>query len=110
MNQEDKHEEPIAVIRELWQEYFNAPFPNWLRGKDINGIDFVMLDADIAGCVKTFIERDTLNLSQVAMLGLCYRRVSYVLPALYEEGAIYFWRLELMAELVLKEIVKQPPQ
>jgi hypothetical protein len=66
------NESEESLISELWQEHLAAPFPKDFRAKDANGIDFVMLDANIAGCVDTFLERGTLNLYQLAMLGLSY--------------------------------------
>jgi hypothetical protein len=81
-----------------------VPFPKEFRAKDVNGIDFVMLDADIAGCVTTFISRGNLNLYQTAILGLSYRNVSSVIPIINDEGKEYFWRLGRLAELVLKSV------
>lgn len=104
----DESEE--SLINELWQEHLAAPFPKDFRGKDVNKIDFVMLDANIAGCVSTFLDRGTLDLYQLAMLGLSYRDVSYVVPVLNEEGAVYFWRLERLAELVLKAVGRKDQQ
>ena len=94
--------EPSIV--DLWEEHLTTPFPKGFRGKDLNGIDFVMLDANIAGCVQTFVERGKLNMFQAAMLGLSYRDASFVVPTLNDEGAAYFWRLERLAELVLRAI------
>ncbi len=96
-----------TLITELWEEHLATPFPKGLQAKDINGIDFVVLDADIAGCVDTFIESGNLNLFQTAMLGLCYRNASFISLILNEEGAAYFWRLERLAELVLKEVARR---
>lgn len=93
-----------SLIRDLWDEHMAAPFPKAFRAKDVNGIDFVMLDADVAGCVDTFLSRGNLNLYQTAVLGLSYRNLSYVLPILNDEGKDYFWRLERLAELVLKSV------
>ncbi len=101
-----ENESEESLIDELWQEHLAAPFPKGFRAKDVNGIDFVMLDANIAGCVDTFLERGTLNLYQAAMLGLSYRDASYVIPILNEEGAAYFWRLERLAEWVLKAVAR----
>jgi hypothetical protein len=96
-----------SLIEELWQEHRAAPFPKGFRGKDVNGIDFVVLDSQIAGCVSAFVERGKLSNYQTAMLGLAYRNATYVLPLLNEDGAEYFWRLERLAELVLKQIAKK---
>lgn len=95
------------MIDKLWQEHLAASFPKGFHAKDVNGIDFVMLDANIAGCIDTFLERGALNLYQAAILGLSYRDVSYVIPILNEEGAAYFWRLERLAELVLKTVARK---
>lgn len=92
------------LIEELWKEHQSAPFPEAYVGKDVSGIDFVILDADVAGCVDTFVERGNLNLFQTASLGLCYRDLNYVLPILNDEGRAYYWRLERLAELVLKAV------
>ncbi len=93
-----------SLISDLWEEHLAAPFPNAFRAKDVNGIDFVLLDAHVAGCVDTFHNRGNLNLYQTAILGLSYRDLSYVLPTLNDEGREYFWRLERLAELVLKAV------
>jgi hypothetical protein len=37
------------TARELWDQHTTHDFPARLRGRDIGGIDFVMLDADVAG-------------------------------------------------------------
>ena len=51
-------------------EHLAVPFPKGLRGKDMIGVDFVLLDADIAECVTAFLERENLNLYQTAIVGL----------------------------------------
>ena len=93
-----------VLISDLWTEHKNARFPKGFRAKDVSGIDFVMLDADVAGCVGTFLGRGTLNLYQTAILGLSYRNLSYVIPIINDEGKEYFWRLERLAELILKAV------
>ena len=93
------------TISELWQEHLAAPFPPRLRGKDIDGIDFVMLDADIAGCVSSFLGYGKLNLYQTAVLGISYQHASHVVSILKDEEAAYYKRLERLAELVLIAMV-----
>ncbi len=102
---ESKPEE--SLIEDLWQEHLAAPFPKGFQGKDVNGIDFVVLDSDVAGCISTFLDSGTLNVYQTALLGLAYRKASYVAPILNEEGVAYFWRLERLAELVLKAVARR---
>lgn len=49
-----------VLIRNLWNEHRCAVFPKGFGGKDVSGIDFVMLDSDVAGCVDTFLNRGDL--------------------------------------------------
>ena len=92
------------LINDLWEEHKAAPFPKGFRAKDVDGIDFVVLDANVAGCVDTFLSRGNLNLYQTAILGLSYQNLSHVIPILNDEGKEYFGRLERLAELVLKSV------
>jgi hypothetical protein len=50
-------------------------------------------------------ELGNLDLFRTAMPGLSYRDASSVVPMLNQEAAAYFWRLEPLAELVLKAVV-----
>ena len=92
------------LIKQLWGEHKLAAFPQGCRGKDVNGVDLVMLDADVAGCVDTFLSHGNLNLFQTVILGLCYRNLTYLTPMLGEDAEPYYRRLELLAELVLKAV------
>ena len=94
------------VIEELWKEHESAAFPASCRGVDVRGIDLVVLDADVAGCVDTFVSGHKLNLFQTAMLGLCYRDLADVLPALDGEAKSYYERLDRLAALVLRAVAQ----
>jgi hypothetical protein len=93
------------MIEPLWREHHAAEFPAVCRGRDIDGIDFVMLEADVAGCVLTFLKRrGALDLRRTAILGVCYRNVTYVLPKMPTEARPYFERVERLARLVLDAV------
>ena len=94
------------VIEELWKEHEAAAFPASCRGVDVRGVDMTMLDADVAGCVDTFVSGRKLNLFQTAVLGLCYRELADVLPALDGEAKAYYARLDRLAGLVLKAVAQ----
>lgn len=96
--QESLHEQ----INSLWHEHYKLPFPEGLGGREVNGIDLVLLDSDIAGCVSTFIDRGDLDTWRAAVLGLCYRDCSFVCSVINNDAAEYFRRLESMAGLVLR--------
>ena len=95
-----------GIIEELWAERNTSLFPKNLGGKDVNGIDFDLLDANIAGCVMVYLERGTLDVWRTAILGLSYRNCEYIIPILNEEAAEYYWRLGRMAELILEDLAK----
>jgi hypothetical protein len=95
------------TIEQLWNEHNQTRFPAACRARDIDGVDFVLLDADIAGCVQTFLKRKrTLDPWRMAVLGICYRNARYVLPHLEPEPRAYFERLEQLAGAVLDELVR----
>jgi len=92
-------------IEELWQQHLDAPFPANCRCKKVAGWDLIMLDADSAGCISTFIDRGgKLDMRRLAGLGLCYHRLALVSAELTNEARDYFRRLETLAELVLTTI------
>lgn len=92
------------MIEELWQEHQSVRFPSGFGGEEIEGIDLALLDADIAGCVGTFIKRQKLDLKDTAILGLCYRDCAVAAKGLNGEAKDYFIRLEKLALLVLEAV------
>jgi hypothetical protein len=91
-----------APITQLWQEHEAAEFPPGVRGAEIEGTDLVLLDADIVGCVTTFLTRGgRLDLRRTAVLGLCHRDVALAARALPEPARTYYRRLERLARLTL---------
>ncbi|MBB1259393.1 hypothetical protein [Streptomyces alkaliterrae] len=39
----------------LWREHVKAAFPAGLRESEPGGVDIVLLDAEVAGCVDTYL-------------------------------------------------------
>jgi hypothetical protein len=94
------------MIEELWQEHKHAGFPSGYGGEEIEGIDLALLDADIAGCVETYIKRRRLDLERTAALGLCYRDCTVAVRGLNGVVREYFLRLEKLAMLVLQLVIE----
>jgi hypothetical protein len=93
-------------IRKLWDIHMTNKFPRGYGGETIEGIDLVLLDSDVAGCVTTFIKNDgQLDLWRTAILGLCYRDLNIVTSRLSGEAKDRFSRLETLSNLVLKDII-----
>lgn len=90
-------------LRQLWQEHQRSPFPESVRGEDIGGVDLVLIDADIAGCVASCVDAPR-NLDQMRrdILAGCRKELDLVLPHLArgDEDA-YVTRLAAMADLAL---------
>ncbi|MEV2211564.1 hypothetical protein AB0H86_08865 [Streptomyces sp. NPDC050997] len=93
-------EPELDLLSRLWEEHMRAPFPPHMRGREIEGEDMVLLDADIAGCVSSSLsgpldeKRRTILLSRLAA-------VENVLPSIEDEGGVieYYKRLRDMAAL-----------
>ena len=49
---------PDDSVQRLWDEHRATPFPARLRGAEVAGVDMVMLDADIAGRVASWLGND----------------------------------------------------
>jgi len=78
----------------------SAPFPSRLRGKDVGEIDFVLLDADIAGCVQTLLSRGSLDEWRQSTLKTRMSHLSIVLPLLTDEDEkAHYMRLRTMGQL-----------
>ncbi|MFF8788002.1 hypothetical protein [Streptomyces sp. NPDC015125] len=98
----DGSNEAQATVGKLWEEHLAAEFPAALRGAEPAGIDTVMLDADIAGCVLTWqntggyldADRQRILLSRLGDL-------DRVLPLLVETHEIHYCRrLRRLAVLI----------
>ncbi len=105
-------EELCRQVETLGREHRAAPFPRKIyENERVNGTSLVMLDANIAGCISTFLAcGNTLDLRRTAVLGASYRAVALVLvsPDLTEEARPYYARLETLAGLVLAIVGCKP--
>ncbi|MFE9021160.1 hypothetical protein ACFYNL_21705 [Streptomyces sp. NPDC007808] len=89
----------------LWEEHCRAPFPAGFRGVDLDGVDLVMLDADVAGLVRGELA-DGLDGEGVAMLWACVAGLDKVLPLIDDAYcASYYGRLRTMAGITAARYV-----
>jgi hypothetical protein len=93
------------VVARLWREHLYEDFPDRLRGQELAGIDMVMLDADIAGCVVTWQgNRGCLDEDRHQILAKCIADVDTVLPLLTETREVqYYKRLRELAVLASED-------
>lgn len=101
----------LSEIQRLWDDHTGASYPDDYRGEEVAGVDLVLLDADIAGCVGTFLtNRGQLDEPRLAILGLCLRDAARVQQELVGYAQSYFARLERLAALVLGFIARSQRQ
>ncbi|MFF4352542.1 hypothetical protein [Streptomyces sp. NPDC001530] len=103
MSRVDRTSEHETNVARLWQEHLRAAFPPALRGAEPGGIDMVLLDADIAGCVSTWQNNGgSLETERQRILRDCIADLDQVLPLLSEAEALrYCRRLRELAQLAL---------
>lgn len=93
----------LAAVTTLFAAHAKAPFPSQWRGADVAGFDMVMLDADPAGCVSVWLERQGfLDDWRWNVLAECEQRLIRIIPELDAYGREYYQRLLDMTALILE--------
>lgn len=92
-----------VTLARLWQEHLGTPFPTGLRGSEPAGIDVVLLDAAIAGCVSTRQNNGGfLDAERHRILRDCIADVDRALPVITDTEELgYCRRLHRMATSAL---------
>ena len=90
-------------VSRLWEEHLRASFPARLRDAEVAGVDVVMVDADVAGCVSTWVHGSgPLARGTLAVLEHRVRDLDGVLSVLRDQREIdYCGRLRELARLLL---------
>jgi hypothetical protein len=94
-----------SEILELWQQHSAAAFPEGYGGREINGIDLPLLDAEIAGCIQRYVHTSgELDPRRMELLRKSLTELNTIVLLLDSEELIYFNRLRNLANLVLQEV------
>ena len=89
----------------MWQEHSASSIPKGYGGKEINGIDLALLDAEIAGCIHMYVHNSReLDQRHVEILRKSLTDLNTIVLLLNSEELIYFNRLRSLAILVLQEV------
>ncbi|MFJ3727947.1 hypothetical protein ACIPYQ_35995 [Streptomyces sp. NPDC090045] len=92
-------------LARLWEEHLRALFPASFRGVDIERVDLILLDADVAGLVQSELG-GALDDSGIAILWGCIADLDKIVPLINEEYcASYFARLRTLAGLLASRYV-----
>lgn len=91
--------QPLGGLARLWRDHLRTLFPDGFRGVDFDGVDLVLLDADVAGLVHRELNGG-LNDRGIASLWGCIADLDKIVPLINEEYcASYFRKLRTMAQL-----------
>lgn len=98
------HDPVRDEVRGLQQNHIDRAFPPRLRGEVTNGVDMVMVDADIAGCVQAWLDSSAnLDAARIGILRTCRDDVERVLAILTDPlERDYYARLWEVANAVLQ--------
>ncbi|MGW1774907.1 hypothetical protein [Streptomyces sp. NPDC002104] len=88
--------QPTSGLSRLWEAHLHALFPDGFRGVDFDGVDLVLLDADVAGLVQREL-KGGLDDSGIASLWACITNLDRIMPHINEEYcASYFTNLRTL--------------
>ncbi|MFF5405217.1 hypothetical protein ACFY8K_18775 [Streptomyces misionensis] len=94
--------ERLRNVSRLWEGHRRAAFPADVRGAEPSGIDLVLLDATVAGCVSGWLDGGgSLDAERGRILRDAVRDLDRVLPEITGDDAPrYFRHLRRLAVLV----------
>jgi hypothetical protein len=94
-----------AAAKALWDAHAHQQFPPRLRGLEVEGVDPVMLDSDIAGCVASWIAQSSrLDVDCRSILMRSRDDLDRLLTGLEDDDECgYFRRLRELATLALAD-------
>ncbi len=84
-------------IKTLFDRLYHEPFPSE-RGKEVLGVDLVLIDADTMGLVSQFISKKVhLEVDKIKMLERCYADLKSIVPQFDKNEKQYFASLKQLA-------------
>ncbi|MFF3842576.1 hypothetical protein [Streptomyces sp. NPDC001930] len=90
---------PEDQLARLWEEHGRALYPDSFRGVDVEGVELILLDADVAGLVQRELNGG-LDDRGIAILWACIADLDKIVPSINSEYcASYFAKLRTMAKL-----------
>jgi len=93
--------EELQNIFRIWVRLRQKLFPSNCSGTDVRGIDLVMLDADVAGCISTFLTKGQLDQRQKEALYFCNDCLNTVTLELQGYEGWYYRQLKTLTSAVI---------
>ncbi len=95
-------------IEQLRNEHKQVLFPPECRGEEINGVDLVMLDADISGCISSFLKsKGRLDPKRIEILEKCQKDLNKLASKMECKSKDYYDNLKELVDFVLMETNKK---
>jgi len=97
-------EDHWTEVRRLFAEVQVAPFPD-CRGREVDGVDLVLVDADLVGCVMHYLGQGFRDDAyQLPILERIAGELDRIVPQMTGEGARYFEREARLARATLAAV------
>jgi len=93
--------EELQDIFRIWVRLRQKLFPSNCRGVDIRGVDLLMLDSDVAGCVSTFLMQGRLEQNQTEALYYCDECLDVVNLELEGYEGWYYRQLKALTSAII---------
>jgi len=61
----------VNDIQKEWRAHLASGFPPAARGREVNGVDLVLVDTHAAGCIRSFVETGALDAERTRALQGC---------------------------------------
>lgn len=90
-------------ILALWQQHSSAPFPK--GDKEVEGVSLSILDAEIVGCIRMYVNNDgRLDYQRVLDLRNRLIDLNTIILFLDKDELNYFSQLKRLADLILEGV------
>lgn len=96
-----KKVENLKHIKTIFNRLYKEPFPSD-RGKEILGVDLVLIDSDTMGLTSRFLSsKGHLTVDEIKMLESCLSDLNKIVPQLDKNEKQYFTSLRQLAKDIL---------
>lgn len=78
-------------IKVKYEAFLESPYPEELRGREIFGIELILLDSDSAGLIDKFIRNQgQLTQTDIKILKKCFTELKAIVKELNGNNKTYF--------------------
>ena len=88
-------------VQKDWRAHLASGFPAAARGREVHGVDLVLVDTYAAGCIQSFVDTGALDDERMKALQGCVEELQRAVPLLGADSVEYFSRLLEISRNVL---------